>query len=274
MEGQSALVAGGGSGIGRGVVEAFVAEGASVGVLEIDPAKVEKLNADFGGKVRAVCGDVTSWDDNVRLVSETVEAFGGVDTLVSVAGLWDYSASVTDMSPEVLASAFDEMFGVNVKAILFAVKASLDQLLQSNGSIILTASNAAFYPGGGGVLYTGSKFAVRGLVIQLAYELAPKVRVNGVAPGGTVTPLRGLKSLEQDQLALTQIPGLSGLMESTCPLHHAWEPADHASAYVYLAARGRANAVTGVIINSDGGLGVRGITKLSGLASSDDLGRV
>ena len=85
------------------------------------------------------------------------------------------------------------MFAVNVKSHLHAVKAALPALRASgSGSVILTESTSAYYPGRGGVLYVSSKFAVRGLVTALAYELAPDIRVNGVAPGGTLnTDLRG-----------------------------------------------------------------------------------
>ena len=75
------------------------------------------------------------------------------------------------------------MFGVNVKGYLLGAKAAYRELAKTRGSIIFTVSNAGFYPCGGGPLYTASKHAVVGLIRQLAYELAPSVRVNAVAPG-------------------------------------------------------------------------------------------
>ena len=72
-------------------------------------------------------------------------------------------------------------------------------LRRTGGSVVLTVSTSGFYPGRGGVLYVASKFAVRGCVIALAHELAPEVRVNGVAPGGTLgTELTGPASLDLD----------------------------------------------------------------------------
>ena len=81
--------------------------------------------------------------------------------------------------------AFDELFHANVASPLLGVHAALDALTASRGSVVLTCSTSGFYPGRGGVLYVASKFAVRGLVVALAHELAPDVRVNAVAPGGT-----------------------------------------------------------------------------------------
>ena len=75
---------------------------------------------------------------------------------------------------------------VNVKSQLVSVRAALAELRQARGSVVLTVSTSGFYPGCGGVLYVASKFAVRGCVVALAHELAPQVRVNGVAPGRTL----------------------------------------------------------------------------------------
>ena len=77
-------------------------------------------------------------------------------------------------------------------AVIVSVQASLPALAASRGNVVLTCSTSGFYPGRGGTLYVASKFAVRGLVVALAHELAPDVRVNAVAPGGTLgTDLRG-----------------------------------------------------------------------------------
>lgn len=265
LEGEVALVTGGGSGIGRGVVETFVAEGADVGVLEISPKKVDDLRRSLGPAVRAIEGDAVSLEDNERAVEETIEAFGKIDVLICCVGLWDYFTSLLDLPKERLSEAFDELYDVNVKSYLLTLKAAVPYLLESEGNVVLTVSNAGFYPAGGGPLYTSSKFAVRGLVSQLAYELAPKVRVNGVAPGGTVTQLRGPKALGQDMMALEDVPDVEELMRTTNPLQVVATPRDHSWAYTYLGSRARTAAVTGTIIHSDGGLGSRGLTKVGGL---------
>ena len=103
--------------------------------------------------------------------------------------------------------AFDELYRVNVASQLLSVKAALPPLRESRGSVVLTVSTSGFYPGRGGVLYVSSKFAVRGLVVALAHELAPDVRVNGVAPGGTLgTELRGPAALHLDDQRLDDRP--------------------------------------------------------------------
>lgn len=265
LEGKSILLTGGGSGIGRGVVDRFVAEGARVGVLDISEPKLAELTAAHGDAVHAVPGDAVSPADNARAVEETVAAYGPLDTLVCCVGLWDYFVPLSDIPADKLGEAYDEIHGVNVKSNLLAIQAALPQLLATEGTIVLTVSNAGFYPGGGGPLYTSTKFAVRGLITQMAYELAPKVRVNGVAPGGTVTKLAGLKALGQDGMSLDEVPDVEQLMRSTNPLQTVATPADHAWAYTLLASRERTAAVTGTIIHSDGGLGFRGIAKLGGL---------
>lgn len=100
------------------------------------------------------------------------------------------------------------MFRTNVLSHLQSVKAALPALRNGTGPcIVLTESTSAYYPGRGGVLYVPSKFAVRGLVTALAHDLAPQIRVNGVAPGGTLnTDLRGLASLGLDDVRLDDSP--------------------------------------------------------------------
>jgi NAD(P)-dependent dehydrogenase (short-subunit alcohol dehydrogenase family) len=264
LESQVALVTGGGSGLGRAVVERFVAEGARVGVLDRSEEKLEKLVADLGDQVTTVVGDVTDPAANQRAVDRTVEAFGGLDTFVGNAGIWDYFAPLVELTPEAVVAGFDELFAVNVKGYLLGVKAAIPALLERRGSVILTGSNASFLPAGGGALYTASKHAVVGLVRQLAYELAPKVRVNGVAPGGMATDLRGPASLQMDGQAIGQIEGVDELIRSTNPLQQAPRPEDYTGHYVTLAARDESSTTTGAMIVCDNGLGVRGLTQAAG----------
>ncbi len=136
-------------------------------------------------------------------------------------------------------------------------KAALAELRRSCGSVVLTVSTSGFYPGRGGILYVASKFAVRGCVIGLAHELAPDVRVNGVAPGGTLgTELTGPGSLGLADRTLDADPGRADDLRRRTPLHVALTGADHAGSYVFLASD-RASGITGTIVHSDGGIGVR-----------------
>lgn len=207
LEGKRALIVGAGSGIGRAVHDAFVNEGAAVGVLERDFWKAEQLRQDAPSTV-VVTGDATSPADNDAAVGAVVEQHGGLDVLVSCVGVFDFNRGVRDLGRDELVPAFDELFHVNVASMVVSVQSALAALTASRGAIVLTASTSGFYAGRGGTLYVASKFAVRGLVVALAHELAPDIRVNGVAPGGTLgTDLRG--------------PAASGSMPSRSPTDRA-----------------------------------------------------
>ncbi len=256
LEGRRALVVGAGSGIGRAVVDAFAAEGAQVAVLERDEGKCEKLSAAIPG-LPVVAGDATTREANEAAVAATVKAYGGLDVLVNCVGIFDFYQGIGELAAERLDAAFDEMFRVNVKSHLHSVKAALPQLRQHKGSVILTESTSAYYPGRGGVLYVASKFAVRGLVTAMAHELAPDVRVNAVAPGGTLnTDLRGLDSLGLREKRLDDKPGREAELAGRMPLKVALSGADHAWSYVFLASD-RARGITGDVVHPDGGIGVK-----------------
>jgi NAD(P)-dependent dehydrogenase (short-subunit alcohol dehydrogenase family) len=263
LEGKRALVVGAGSGIGRAVVDAFLTEGARVAVLERDADKCEAL-AEALPDVPVTVGDATTRAANEEAVAAAVGAFGGLDVLVSCVGIFDFYRSIEDLEADVIDAAFDEMFHPNVKSHLHAVKAALPALKESGrGSILLTESTSAYYAGRGGVLYLSSKFAVRGLVTALAHDLAPEIRVNGVAPGGTLgTDLRGLPSLGLDERSLGATPNRAAEMAARVPLQVALSGEDHAWSYVFLASD-RARGITGGSVHPDGGVGVAAPKKRS-----------
>jgi len=256
LEGKRALVAGAGSGIGRAVVDAFGAEGAQVGALELDQAKADRLAAEVPGCV-AVRGDATSLADARTAVEAVTSSFGGLDVLVNCVGIFDFYRGLADIADEALDAAFDEIFAVNVKSQLVCVRAALPELRRAGGSVVLTVSTSGFYPGRGGVLYVASKFAVRGCVIALAHELAPQVRVNGVAPGGTLgTELTGPRSLGLAGQVLGATDGREQDLRRRTPLQVALTGEDHAGSYVFLASD-RARGITGTVVHSDGGIGIK-----------------
>jgi len=257
LDGKRALVVGAGSGIGRAVCSAFVEEGACVGALDIDAAKCDALARDLPSAI-VVSGDATSIADNRRAVDAVLGRFGGLDVLVHTVGVFDFYRGIRELGDDELDDAFEEMFATNVKAQLCSVKAALPALEQSAGNVVLTASTSSFYPGRGGVLYISSKFAVRGLVTALAHELAPRIRVNAVAPGGTVgTDLRGLAALDLHEQRLDDRAGRAEDLVQRTPLGFALEPDDHAGSYVFLASD-RARGITGTFVHPDGGIGVKG----------------
>ena len=253
-----ALIVGAGSGIGRAVVDAFLEEGAQVAVLERDREKCSALSAQHPG-VPVTCGDASTRAANDDAVVAAVSAFGGLDVLVNCVGVFDFYRSITDLDADVLDDAFDEIFRINVRSHLHSVKAALPVLQQSaNSVVLLTESTSGYYPGRGGVLYVASKFAVRGLVTALSHDLAPDIRVNGVAPGGTVgTDLRGLASLGAADRSVGAAPDRAEELAARVPLRVALSAEDHAWSYVFLASH-RARGITGDVIHPDGGMKVAG----------------
>ncbi len=263
LEDQVALITGGGSGLGLALVERFVSEGARVAVLERSAEKVAALRERFGAGVVAVQGDVTSYADNERAVAAALEAFGKLDTFIGNAAVWDHASTLVDLSPEQLDSGFGELFSINVKGYLLGAKAASRALIAAEGSMIFTLSNSSFYPGGGGPLYTASKHAAVGLIRQLAYELAPKVRVNGVGPCGMASDLRGPAALGQDALRIMD-SRTPHAIASILPLQFFPEPSDFTGPFVLLASRANNRVLSGVMINADAGLGIRGIRHAAG----------
>jgi NAD(P)-dependent dehydrogenase (short-subunit alcohol dehydrogenase family) len=256
LEGRRAVVVGAGSGIGRAVVDAYLSEGARVAVLERDRAKCDAL-ASALPEVPVVTGDAATRQANEEVVAAAVDAFEGVDILVNCVGVFDFYRGIGDLDAEAIDPAFDEIFSINVKSYLHSVKAALPELRRSRGCVLLTESTSAYYPGRGGVLYVASKFAVRGLVTAMAHELAPDVRVNGVAPGGTLnTDLRGLDSLGLRNKRLDDTPDRAANLAARTPLQVALSGEDHAWSYVFLGSE-RARGITGDVVHPDGGMSVK-----------------
>lgn len=273
LEGEVALVTGGGAGIGRAIVNRYVAEGAKVGVVDFIPERLESVADEFGADVITFKGDVRRLADNKAAVARTVEAFGKLDVFVGNAGITDAFRDFVDLSEETLEPAYEEIFDLNVRALLLGAYAALPPLAATGGCMIFTLSPSSFYPDGGGVLYAASKHAALGIVRQLAHELAPVVRVNGVSPGATKTDIRMPEALGRDdageaQAANTQPQNTEELIRGVTPLAR-WANADeHAGAYVLLASRGDGHLITGDVINTDAGLGIRGLVRTRG---GDDL---
>jgi NAD(P)-dependent dehydrogenase (short-subunit alcohol dehydrogenase family) len=267
LQGNSMLVTGGGSGLGRAIVERFIAEGATVTILDRSQHALDSLRAEFGDRIATAYGDVRSLADNRATVDLAIERFGKLDTFIGNAGIWDYSIPLLDIPDDAIDAAFDEVFAINTKGYLLGVKAAAPALVRSRGSVVLTLSNAAYHTGGGGVLYTASKHAGVGVVRQLAYEMAPFVRVNAVAPGAVSSDLRGPKALDQQDRSIQDIP-LEQYVKQSNPLGRLPSASEYTGAYVMLASSANAATITGTVVQSDGGLGIRG---LSGPAGGLDL---
>ncbi|MCD5422490.1 SDR family NAD(P)-dependent oxidoreductase [Rhodococcus pyridinivorans] len=269
LNGYTALITGGGTGIGRAVAERYLAEGASVTIVGRTLDQLEKVvaNSSDPSRMHAVVADVRNSEQLHHAVAETVARFGKLDTLVANAGMWDYQRQLTRLSAQELGDTFDEVFSINVKGYFLAAEAAWRELVKTRGSIVMTLSNASFYVNGGGPVYTASKHACLGLMRELAYELAPKVRVNGVACGGMNTDLRGPESLAMKERSISASFAKRGpdTPPPPIPLHDSsTDPKDFTGPYVLLASREQSGPITGETISIDGGMGVRGFATDAG----------
>lgn len=256
LEGQVALLTGGATGIGAAVVARYLEEGAKVGVLVRDADQADMVRMRHGKEIVVVEGDVRNYSDNQNAIAATVATFGKLDVFVGNVGIWDFMTPLADMDPDKLSETLDEIFGVNVKGYFFGARAAIPELRKTKGSIIFTASTSSFYTGGGGTPYVASKHAVLGLIRQLAWELTPDVRVNGVAPGGTRTPLGGTKAGGTADVHLEDMEGLDAMIAGMTPLARIAEPDDHTGLYALLASRRDSAYMTGTVLLSDGGIGI------------------
>ena len=269
LEGQVALVTGGGSGIGRAVVDRYVEEGARVCIMDISAERLAEVSRLHGERVIGVQGDATTVEANERAVRQTVEKFSKLDVFVANAGLGDAFRELIDIPTADVPRVYKEIFDLNVLAVIIGARVAVKELVKTQGSIIVTLSNSSFYPDGGGVMYIASKHAALGIVRQLAHEFAPMVRVNGVSPGATKTDIRmpasfGLDERGERIRTHTHPSNKDAAVEAVTPLKMHAEPADHSGAYVLLASRRDSKAMTGTVVKSEAGLGIRGLRRVRG----------
>ena len=186
-----------------------------------------------------------------RAVGAAVKRFGKLDIFVGNAGIYDNRRPFVTFDGPELSAAFDELFSINVKGYMLGALAVMEALSASHGCIIFTGSVSGERAGFGGALYVAAKHAVAGLTRQLAFELAPNIRVNAVAQGYAPTELQGLESLHQTKRS-------AGLAVEDLPLKVIASPNDYAAAYVFLASDAGSRIATGTVLAVDGGLALRG----------------
>jgi NAD(P)-dependent dehydrogenase (short-subunit alcohol dehydrogenase family) len=258
LEGKTAVVTGASKGLGKAVAKRFVEEGANVAVnsrsadrAEAAAAEIDEATPADAGTPLGLAADVTDYDAVDAMVAETIDAFGPIDVLVGNAGIHDDSVALSEVPPERLEDSFDELFGINVRGYLNAAKAALPSLRETEGNVIFSASYASFNPGTGGIFYVPAKHAVVGIVRQLAYELAPEIRVNGVAPNYVPTELSGMASLEQGGV-LDEVDGAAERAIQERYKLPILGPEAYGGYYVFLATEDSA-ASTGTVIDADCG---------------------
>jgi 3-oxoacyl-[acyl-carrier protein] reductase len=190
MKGKTAIVTGGGTGIGRALSLQLAARGAAVAVVysrsaaeaQATVAQIEGL----GGRALALRADVASGAEAGRMTARVAQAFGGIDYLVNNAGI-TRQLPFADLEA-IDDDVWDELYGVNVKGAFYCSRAAAPWLRRQPGSAIVNVGSIAGETGYGSSLpYAVSKAAMHGLTRSLARALAPAIRVNAIAPGAVGT---------------------------------------------------------------------------------------
>jgi glucose 1-dehydrogenase len=253
LEGKNVLVTGGSSGIGQAIAVRFAEYGANVainylrqpeeaaGTEEQVQACVHKVRRE-GVRDVLVQGDVSSEDDVVRMVADAVEGLGGIDVLVNNAGI-----QISRPTEELSSADFDRVLAVNLRGAFMCAREAIRHFLAAGkpGSIVNISSVHQLIPKPGYLGYSASKGGMQNLTRTLALEYAGRgIRVNGVGPGATVTPINR---------AWIDDPEKRRQVEEHIPMQRAGDADEMAGVTAFLASDDAAY-VTGQTIFVDGGL--------------------
>jgi NAD(P)-dependent dehydrogenase (short-subunit alcohol dehydrogenase family) len=248
MNGLTALVTGGGSGIGFATAKLLLESGANVMIVGRDKAKLKRAQeslSQFGDRLKTSSGDVSSEGYANKLVGDTVKAFGGMNILINNAGVFR-SAPIIEMAEE----DFDYTVDINLKGTWFMCKFAVRPLINAGGGAIVNVSSMLArqaYPGVASSAYSAAKGGVVSLTKALAIELAPeKIRVNVVLPALVDTPIL-------DSLVNGDKQQVIEKSKRHYPMGRIGEPDDVARAICFLADP-RNSWVTGSELVLDGGV--------------------
>ena len=236
-----AIITGGTRGIGYAIAKKFLDNNAKVVILGSKEETVTKALTSL--KEENELYDVTGYypnltnEDEVREMFEKVkEQYGKVDILVNNAGV----SSRTQLKEHTIEE-FDKVCDINIKSAFVCSKVAVDYLTETKGVILNTSSMVSKYGQPSGVMYPASKFAINGMTVSLARELAPLgIRVNAVAPGVTKTDM--VANLPEEMIKP---------LIATIPLGRIGEPEDIANAFLFLASD-MASYITGQVLGVDG----------------------
>ncbi len=241
LDGKTALVTGGSSGIGLATAARLAAEGAFVFLTGRNQNSIDAAVASIGDGANGIRADVSNADD-LDAVAEAVAGRGrGLDVVFANAGGGEFTAL-----PEITVEQFTTTFAANVGGTLFTVQKVLP-LLNRGASIVLTGSTAAYNGTPGFSVYAATKAAVRSLGRTWAAELVGRgIRVNTIVPGPVETPgLTGLAPAGQEQALLDD-------EAAKVPMGRVGRPEEVANAVLFLASD-QSSFVTGIELFVDGG---------------------
>jgi len=241
LNGKTAIITGGGSGFGAGIVKKFVAEGARVLIADINESAATEVAGFYDAIPLAV--DVSKMESWEALAASAKAAFGHVDILVNNAGITHFPQPMQEVEED----EFDRVLAVNAKAVYLSAKTIVPMMINAGSGVILNvASTAGVSPRPNLSWYNASKGWMITATKAMAVELAPKgIRVNAINPVAGETPL--LQSfMGQDT------PEIREKFLSTIPLGRFSTPEDMGNAACFLCSD-EASMITGVAMEVDGG---------------------
>lgn len=245
LKNKVAIVTGGASGFGRGIVEKFISEGAKVVIADLNYDLAQEVASKHNPNAIALKVNVSITEDIDNMIFTTLKSFSKIDILVQNAALGMKPQSLVDTSEEL----FDKLFTTNVKSVYLGARAVIPILKQQGkgGVILNTISTAALRPRPGLTIYNSTKGALIPMTKALALEVADsKIRVNGLCPVAGETPML------KDFLGDADPNENHKKFISTVPLGRLAEPVDVANAALYLCSD-EAEFITGVMLEIDGG---------------------
>ncbi|MEU9383586.1 SDR family oxidoreductase [Streptomyces sp. NPDC048279] len=243
LDGKTAVVTGGNSGIGLATAKRFAREGAHVFITGRRQEALDAALAEIGHDATAVRGDVADLGDIDRLYAAVAERGRSVDVLFANAGGGEFATL-----EQVTEEHFDATFDINVRGMLFTVQKAVP-FLSDGASVILTGSTAATSGGAAFGVYAASKAAVRSFSRTWANELRGRaIRVNTLVPGPIVTP--GINGLAADAAEAAK---MRDVFAGQVPLGRMGHPDEAAAAALFLASS-ESSFVTGSELFVDGGL--------------------